>query len=413
MVMALNISNNQPTKCNETNNVFEDQRQKLSDYTVRINEALQRAFRLAGANIDKVNQNPLYEKGIKVYSDDFIGPMPIYGVRESEYILIKNTIEDIANDRGKIRIAESSSPEFREAVLLDVFYLMSRPVGRELILRISESEDVVTIQEAATFAETRFCRETQTVYLYQEEMQIFTAMVVHAKFMAPAPRATTFGHELVHFLHWVLYTKKTGVRLCKIDPTLSKRYRNLSEQYAITGIGNDRFAMLHIHENAIRQEHGIPTRFSHEATVFSEKILSDHTDPIARLKLAIEDGAVDNVLHYLRTAEAAMIHQNYPFIFQDVMRNELLTTQEKEAIIYLLIESGMPVLSIIRGSTLLHTAALHTNSVKICQWLVNAGVNPNLKDSDGDTPLKLAKLRKKEEMIQFFEKYSNSACVIS
>jgi hypothetical protein len=58
----------------------------------------------------------------------------------------------------------------------------------------------------------------------------------------------------------------------------------------------------------------------------------------------------------------------------------------------------------VLGDTAIHTA-VKVNSFEICELLLKAGVNPNISDLDGFTPLDTAQMRRYDDIAQLLKKY--------
>ena len=89
-----------------------------------------------------------------IYPDDFVGPLPL-SVRTAESWPIKQADFDVLNTRltavkeGSSKLSVDGTDTFKTGVYLDLAWLMTSPVGQELIQELQNASHTVKIVEGA------------------------------------------------------------------------------------------------------------------------------------------------------------------------------------------------------------------------------------------------------------------------
>jgi hypothetical protein len=269
-------------------------------------------------------------------------------VTEEEYRKIKAVLENISSGDSKIIFDKTTSDQFRELILMDIAILLTRPISRELVYKLLEGKNSLTLIEANY---SKYEAIGNLIYLHRSEMASHVALSQGMGYFCPAPRYITLAHEMIHALHDQLYGSECCDRLKTLKPTRGKNYDDLEEQMVISGYGeNDYFE---INEHTICQEFGLPFREDHRpGAPFS---------PNLRIEELQED------LHPLHHA---------------AMSDALLNAQAWLA-------EGVDIdVKSSTGRTALHFAA-GSGNLKMVDYLLMKGALATKKDDSGFTPLHL------------------------
>ncbi len=245
---------------------------------------------------------PFNMTDLEIYPDDYSDPLPIYGIKTSEYKEIKEFYENVINGKSKIILSPSLSPELRRLIEMDLILLLTRPTSRALLLSFSKYEQSITLDQGE-----KNCFGNNVIFLNEVVIESLISREINDKqnqFLAPLPHFSVLAHELIHALHNRLYGWIPNGR-----PTLSRDFDDLIEQFAITGHHNA-IAYMVINEQRIHREFGIPYREDHRrAGSFPPDTSPCDIFPSGKLPIqyAAKNGATLNVIHFLKTGGDANI----------------------------------------------------------------------------------------------------------
>lgn len=199
-----------------------------------------------------------------VYADDFMGPLPaaeagaghVWPVRKAEFARIKIAMNSVSG--GAAGVVINGTATFKSAVMLDLAWLLTVSVGRELLDAMVASGKTVTIDATAGGNSTGYANNPDsyeradgtpgsgcntTVSYNTGEWNPYGGTEAWMR----RPPAIGLAHEMIH-----AWTGMTGTRALGSDGGVSRR-----EQQA-TGLGT--FSVAAMTENRFRAAFGLPQR---------------------------------------------------------------------------------------------------------------------------------------------------------
>lgn len=205
----------------------------------------------------------------QVYPDDFIGPLPVgnrtsgpWSVRQAELATIQTAVASIRSGVAGLKVI--GTPAYKSAVVMDLAWLMTQSVGRELVQSLVGTGKSLTIQETTGGNVTSYTPDTDswevpapggigppspgigsnvTIGYNNGEWNPYGGVETWMR----RPPAIGLAHEMVH-----AWTGMSGIR-AKGD-TAGVRRRELQA----TGLGE--FAQVHLTENRFRAAFALPER---------------------------------------------------------------------------------------------------------------------------------------------------------
>lgn len=190
------------------------------------------------------------ESDVKVFRDDYHPPLPLWGIHKREMGFWKEW-----QDKMSATFSIKGRPGFRSIVQDNLRILLTRPLGRDLIRRISAGGRRIIIRNGM---ESLCHSEGASIDLRLRRCWVWTTLPSGTKDSTYQFLYISLAHELIHSLH---FFDKTFVGHC--PPTLDWSFSTLEEQRTITGFGKegeyDRLC-----ENGFRSQFGLPLRANHE-----------------------------------------------------------------------------------------------------------------------------------------------------
>jgi len=199
-----------------------------------------------------------------VHPDDFVGPLQaaeagaghVWPVREAEFARIKVAMESVRG--GAAGVVINGDTAFKAAVMLDLGWLLTATIGRELLDAMAASGKTVTISATTAGNSTGYANNADsyeradgtpgpgsdtTVSYNTGEWNPYGGTEAWMR----RPPAIGLAHEMIH-----AWTGMTGTRALGSDGGVSRR-----EQQA-TGLGA--FSAAAMTENRFRAAFGLPQR---------------------------------------------------------------------------------------------------------------------------------------------------------
>ena len=190
-------------------------------------------------------------------------------ITETEFAALEQAWDKLKDGKGQVVISERDwngvdHPGFKAKMLLACGQLMSRPLGRDLMVGLINGGQLVTIQptEKRMIAAARRGPGTEekadgtagpggtTTIRFDDDFDDKRVEVFDkAGKQIAEPLFIALGHELVHAKHNAEGRNRRN--LASTDPA----YPNREEQETIEGGG--------LSENTLRAEHGLPARHGH------------------------------------------------------------------------------------------------------------------------------------------------------
>ena len=260
--------------------------QDIEDYSDDFQEDLSQWI------IEKPEGHHLIDTNLVVFRDEYTGPLPLNGIKQSDFVYFESLLDKIQNGESKLSI--SGNPEFKEEVYKALKKNITLEAGRDLLQRLEKSSQIQwVIQETTKGSELDVLNAR--VNLNPKE----TAYIVSAdltgkkqKILVRQPFHTVVAHELTHCLHVIEGTvKPDGLRKF----TLKGDFTDLEEQRTITGLYNpiefkeintteemavdERQAEMIYHsinENRFAMNFGLYHRISHEGLVLPTSMQLEH-----------------------------------------------------------------------------------------------------------------------------------------
>jgi ankyrin repeat protein len=425
---------------NNNKNSFIDLSTNLKQYTSRVKKAVEYALwirdtysisnykqpliaqPLNASQIEPVSP-PFDGTDLVVYPDDYVGPMPIQGIRQAEYREITKIYEDVIQGKSTIAFATNLPQDLRRLLEMDFILLLTRPTSRKLLLAIYNNKIPLTMEKGDCFFQ-----DSGKVSVDTFEIRSLISRELNDRenqFLTPSPHFILLAHEFSHVLFDHLYGDRTAYGLFRTLPTLNTDFNNLLEQLIIKGDKDGKFENFEINEQQMCREFGIPYREDHhmggpflpdanmtqlisdeESDAYSWYADGDFREGQFPIRYATLHGATLNVVHWLRNGGNA----NLQFKGGRTLLHEAIRGGN-DKIATFLIEQGADVHAVDdKGRSLVHECAYRDfysktdddfyekincsvyseNRTKTGKTLINNGAPIDLKDSSGLTPIQLA-----------------------
>lgn len=178
--------------------------------------------------------SPFIDTDLVIFDDQYKGKMPLNGIKEKDLKKITEKYKEICSDQSNIKIDKSDS-EFLNQIQKEIKTLLTREVGRELILKLTQEKEELSIKKDKQtgidpdYPRVILINPLQT-YNYLIEMHPSGEL----RLSNSRPLAIILGHELIHASH--------GSEMQKLslkDPTMGGVYDTLEEQVTITGFNKE------------------------------------------------------------------------------------------------------------------------------------------------------------------------------
>jgi ankyrin repeat protein len=179
------------------------------------------------------SDSPFINTDLVILKDGYRGQMPINAIKETEFKKISALFNDICAGKTKIKI-DDTDLILVEEVHNAITILLTRQIGRELIMQVCNRQTDLLIQRGET---NKYNPQTNELLLDLND--IYRSIEMHpsgkSKISSESPLYHSLGHELIHSLQ----PNFTLARNLSLSPTLGEKYDNLEEQVTITGLENN------------------------------------------------------------------------------------------------------------------------------------------------------------------------------
>ncbi len=355
---------------------------------------------------------PFNSTDLEVYPDNYLGEIPINGIKDAEYQKIKTLYENIIQGRSTITFDPKLPVKLRQLLEMDLILLLTRPTSRQLLFTLSQRQVPLKLIEGDAFQYFRFTQEVRVEGAEMPSHICRERSDGENQFFSPSPHFISLAHEFTHALFDHVNGFKSVVKLASSTPTLCEELDNLSEQLTITGDAGGKAENSAIHEQQMCREFGIPYREDHRfggpfspdadagLSIPDEQLTPSYSNfdggtfkegqfPI---RWAARFGATLNVVHWLKTGGDV----NLKFKGGRTLLHEAANGGNYK-IATLLMDRGANIQAIDdQGRSILHECAndspneVNKSRTEIGKLLLNKGLPIDLKNSQGFTPIQLA-----------------------
>lgn len=399
--------------------------------------------------------NPFQGTDLIIFKDSYNGQLPLNGIKLADFNHTLQLFKDITG--GKTKFALTGNRKFNETIINAIKILMTRRIGRELFKELIAKDQIprITISPPASGSHGTETSASHAHYASGEifidlnetgDISIPSPNGERRRIETKSPLIILLGHELAHFL--------SSERPDLNEPR--ENWTNLSEQLTITGLTKPILFSTElresdfqdINENSLRAAFGLGYRVSHNMTETipsrenilklpfeeafltlltvglmseAEALLNAHPEEsnqrIGGLNLwqqtLLTACSFDNVASFRRLlARGTDYHFSIPTPqgSNAELCQVLALTGSGKILKYLLAlpeMRGKVNIQDTNGNSMLHLTLLEEGNKppeglrsssasrinKLIQILVEAGTNPAMKNSVGDTPLHIAARR--------------------
>ncbi|MCI0381709.1 MAG: hypothetical protein L0207_01465 [Chlamydiae bacterium] len=234
------------------------------------------------------SNHPLSGTDLLVFKNEYVGTLPLNGIRHSEFVEVTQLLIDIFYEKTRFKFDLKLSEKSLNMVIRDFAILMTRKTSRELIKRLAKGSNDIFIIEGEEFIARHFSKDGKLV---KQELSVCSnwflpsqigraAQLNRMLYKIPIPSYLSFAHECIHIEHFqeeLLYSKK-------ISDIAAGEYTHEEERRTISG-SKDNFVIWNkepknwqneaaqrpwpgykrVNEWTIRSEFGLPVREDHYA----------------------------------------------------------------------------------------------------------------------------------------------------
>lgn len=290
-------------------------------------------FHLEIILLDK--KDPFYGTDLLVFHDEFTGNLPVNGIKESDFIFIKEKYQEFLNGETKFEIEKDKA--FTEIITDSLIKLLTREIGRKIFLRILSDQKIKSVVlERGKEAEAKYFDNRHDSSLLDDQIRYVVRINTEnkkrlvsinnkgEKQSIPINSFISLGHELIHVTHAsALDVFKPPTVSLRSNVKPEKNFDILEEQTTMTGLSLPiQFATENIseeileqdfeaveqnynelNENALRAAFNLPPRIDHSSVREKPVDLNDHESKefVKFFKSAIKNGLVADVKEILKT----------------------------------------------------------------------------------------------------------------
>lgn len=158
--------------------------------------------------------NVFFESELLVFKDEFPQPLPLNGIKQSDFLEISHAIEAIKSSGkcGSLQILPNSTNVIdfevrKERFIQDLIYLCCRKTGREIINTIINQCDKclmidISVKNVANF---KYGNHTENTISYSPVAEYFLEAFDpnYYRRILKCPQFIVLGHEMIHYLHFI------------------------------------------------------------------------------------------------------------------------------------------------------------------------------------------------------------------
>ena len=169
-----------------------------------------------------------------VFKDSYQGPMPINGIKETDFKEIEKLFHSIKSGNTKLQI--SGDTDFSEKTLDSIKTLLTRELGRKIVKILCTIPVPLVLKSAKESGGegTRHVRSSNIIYLDHDDDSRGRWIGIDAqdtRLIAPFLPHVVLGHEMIHAIHYY-----RDISTPKNKSTMDSEYDNLEERITITGL---------------------------------------------------------------------------------------------------------------------------------------------------------------------------------
>jgi len=177
--------------------------------------------------------NPFYSTDLIVFKNDYKGVLPLNGILEKDFEKVSKIYNNIKNNHSFFKFNEEEKSQ--GSVLDYTLKLLTRPIGRELILQLIESDESIFIELGEGFTAVKQFNVPSPKYIItlpRDPSLVDVSKVYgrHGIEKKTLPPFLSFAHELIHILHY-----QKGENATESTDLFHPLFTDQEEQATITG----------------------------------------------------------------------------------------------------------------------------------------------------------------------------------